>query len=384
MAGQKNTFGLTRAIPEAVKREVRQRCGFGCVVCGSAIYDYEHFDPEFKDARAHDPKGIALLCPNCHRDKGNGLLPEEEYIRRIHSPITFERGFSSRTAWLSQKFAPEILLGNLTFSGGTSVLRIGGKIFLGFEPPEQSETPPRLNYRIHDQRGYEVFSIIGNEIRCHNEAFDIEATGAVWKVRSALYKINSVIRLDPPTRITIERIHFRYLKWELIVDGRQCELVYDGNPAMITMAGMAKVVGPCLYSLAEDEPKVNSKDMKITFGEGPSPLGTIPDENGFTVNWPVYCLANRKSRMPYIMTFHGRQAFPVYIRKDFAEVNCPKDFEPIPLNSEQCRICIEACGLLNQCEVVVFNPDPKRFTTGYEWRDFVETLRSKLPDLKNT
>ncbi len=28
-------------IPEAMKREVRQRCGFGCLICGLTLYEYE-------------------------------------------------------------------------------------------------------------------------------------------------------------------------------------------------------------------------------------------------------------------------------------------------------------------------------------------------------
>ena len=57
-----NKHGLSRYIPEAIKREVRQRCGFGCVICGFGFYDYEHFDPDFADAKFHDPNGMTLLC----------------------------------------------------------------------------------------------------------------------------------------------------------------------------------------------------------------------------------------------------------------------------------------------------------------------------------
>lgn len=31
---ENNKYGLTRDIPEDVKRKVRKRCGFGCVICG--------------------------------------------------------------------------------------------------------------------------------------------------------------------------------------------------------------------------------------------------------------------------------------------------------------------------------------------------------------
>lgn len=69
-----NKHGLSRNIPSAVRLKVRKRCGFGCVVCGSAVYDYEHFEPEFHDAKEHSASGIALLCPTDHARKRKGEL----------------------------------------------------------------------------------------------------------------------------------------------------------------------------------------------------------------------------------------------------------------------------------------------------------------------
>ncbi|GAH43227.1 unnamed protein product, partial [marine sediment metagenome] len=50
-----NQYGLSRYIPLEIKRAVRQKCGFGCVVCGSTIYQYHHFDPPFNEAKQHNP-----------------------------------------------------------------------------------------------------------------------------------------------------------------------------------------------------------------------------------------------------------------------------------------------------------------------------------------
>jgi len=62
MVNEINIHGLSRTIPEGIKRQVRQECGFGCVVCGLAIATYEHIDPPFKTAKDHDPSKIAYLC----------------------------------------------------------------------------------------------------------------------------------------------------------------------------------------------------------------------------------------------------------------------------------------------------------------------------------
>jgi hypothetical protein len=65
-----NKHGLRRAIPEEVKRLVRQNSGFGCVLCGLSLYHYDHIDPPFKEAQAHRPEDICLLCPDHHERKG--------------------------------------------------------------------------------------------------------------------------------------------------------------------------------------------------------------------------------------------------------------------------------------------------------------------------
>jgi len=77
-----NKHCLKREIPAAVKRTVRQACGFGCMVCGEAIYEYEHIDPEFAEAKEHSPDAIGLLCPTCHA----------RVTRRLYSPPQRLRG----------------------------------------------------------------------------------------------------------------------------------------------------------------------------------------------------------------------------------------------------------------------------------------------------
>jgi hypothetical protein len=62
MSQDRNRFGLSRHISHEVKAEIRRRSKFGCVRCRNAIYTYEHIDPPFSDAKAHDPGAIPPLC----------------------------------------------------------------------------------------------------------------------------------------------------------------------------------------------------------------------------------------------------------------------------------------------------------------------------------
>lgn len=63
---EENRFGLGRYIPPEIRRLLRKEAGYGCVICGNIIIEYEHIEPEFKDALEHDPNKMTILCPGCH------------------------------------------------------------------------------------------------------------------------------------------------------------------------------------------------------------------------------------------------------------------------------------------------------------------------------
>src|SRR5689334_6226345 len=109
-----NKHGLSRDIPKRIKREVRRRSRFGCVLCRSGIYDYEHIDPEFADARKHDPDKICCLCPSCHALVTRGQR-SKAMVAQAYDEI--------------QKAAPDKVAsptGPLDFHTGTAELTIGG------------------------------------------------------------------------------------------------------------------------------------------------------------------------------------------------------------------------------------------------------------------
>lgn len=371
----KNRFGLSRSIPSGIRRDVRIRCGFGCVVCANAIYDYEHFAPEFKDARSHEPEGIALLCPNCHRKKKRGLLSEEEYTACIQSPLALTRGFAF-TDWSLGSFAPQILLGVFTFTGGTSILRIGGELLLGFEPPEEPGSPPNLLFRVRDRRGVESFSIVENEIRCNNNAFDIEAVGDSWTVRSAKYKVDLVVRFYPPTLIDIERLRFRHLRWELMAEARTLALRFDGEPAGANMSGPAKIDGPCLFDLPTDAPTVSLRNLKISFGSGPKPIGTQPVEGGFVVTWPVYCPVDPATGELLIISHRQGRLLGLYTQKRLAQAACQACSKIATLSANQAATYVEEYGNRALIDSVAFNPTRRFAASVFSWEEFLERLQA--------
>lgn len=312
----KNKYNLPRTIPSEVKREVRRRCGFGCVVCGSAIYDYEHFNPEFNEAKKHNPDGIALLCPTDHARKRKKLLSREKYLNAISNPKALEQR-KAYAEWEVSNFAPTIVIGQKIFTGGTSILSIDGELLLGFDEPEKDGAPPRLNFRFFDKNQNEVFSIIENEISVFSDAFDIETTTNIWTVRSKLYKVDLIIELNPPNSIVIKQLHFHYKKWELLAKDEKFELKYDGD-ANLMLSGPVIVHGPCRFNL-KGEGGVEMKDMHL---QG---LGGLEEKSNKPImfKWPLFFYVDAEDDTPFeeveLLVIRNYNLFPIFTSEEEAK-----------------------------------------------------------------
>src|SRR3982750_2806106 len=101
-------------IPDPMKREVRQRCGFGCVICGLPLYEYDHL-LGWARVQRHVAEEITLLCDQHHREKTSGLLPEAPVIEANSAPFNLRTGVSRPY--------------DLHFDGEMCSIEIGGNSF---------------------------------------------------------------------------------------------------------------------------------------------------------------------------------------------------------------------------------------------------------------
>lgn len=129
-----NQYGLARHIPTEVKRAVRQRCRFGCVVCGMGVYDYEHVDPEFKYAKEHDPDRIALLCPSCHAKVTRGQWSKDKIKAALLSPKAAEAGYAKEFFDFTGNH-PEVILGGNTLRNCRVPIMVHGSPLISITSP---------------------------------------------------------------------------------------------------------------------------------------------------------------------------------------------------------------------------------------------------------
>ncbi|AZA60766.1 HNH endonuclease signature motif containing protein [Chryseobacterium indoltheticum] len=194
------------AIPSEIKREVRQRCGFGCVICGSPIYDYEHM-LEWAEVERHVADEITLLCPSHHREKTAKRLPSASVINANKTPHNLKTLVTDKHL--------------LYYEGNEVIMRFGNTNFIIVDKGEGikyatlvmfhypliyatlKEKILLLNIDLFDIEGNLVLSIVENELIISTGVWDIQYVSTKLTIRSEASDI--FIEID---FITPNIIHF--------------------------------------------------------------------------------------------------------------------------------------------------------------------------------
>lgn len=205
MAGRINKYGLTDYIPAEVRQAIRRECGFGCVICGLAITQYEHFDPPFEEARVHHPAGIALLCGGCHDKKTRGFWSASKVAEARRNPITFKNGYARDFFDLRSPFV--LRIGNSSFEDVSIIVRTHeGEHWFMIEEPEVEGAPIRLSVVFFDKNGHPSLEIQENEWRCFSDQWDVEIEGKRIIVRRGSGDIALELAAEPPRGIHLVRL----------------------------------------------------------------------------------------------------------------------------------------------------------------------------------
>ncbi|OLS61561.1 HNH endonuclease [Pseudomonas putida] len=202
---ERNKHGLGRYVPQDVRREVRRRCGFGCVICGLAYYDYEHFNPDFKDAMVHDPKGMTLLCMQCNQKRARGTLSSESVAKANANPRCKQDGFASELFDIGQD-PVEVRFASSIFIGCETILQISGVKVLSLKPPTEPGMPFLLSGIFSDSSGSTTLRIEDNVWYAGDENWDVEVSGPRITIRRELFDVALQIKVEPPRVLIIERI----------------------------------------------------------------------------------------------------------------------------------------------------------------------------------
>ncbi|HGE6483872.1 TPA: HNH endonuclease [Klebsiella variicola] len=204
-----NKHGLKRYIPADIRRKIRQDAGYGCVMCGKVFTDYEHIEPEFNNAREHDPEKMTLLCKGCHDDvtdkriskrkvwlaKENPFTKKNKLVKGILDPDTDEM---------------KLKIGSLISIGASIVIIVHGKPLFWFSVPETSGEPLYLNAIFSDDKGIIAY-IEDNIFHGVVASQDIDTEGYTIEVRYGVGDIALILKAEGDAPLFIERFSFCYL-----------------------------------------------------------------------------------------------------------------------------------------------------------------------------
>lgn len=175
-----NKHGLSRYVPEKIERALRKESGYGCVVCGNAIYQYEHIDPEFNDAHEHCADNMTILCGSCHFNVTKKIWSKEKIKQAKLAPYCIKHGKAND--FLDLPTGPIGLnFGNSHLAGNT-ILRIDGRPIIWFEDAEEAGTPRLLCASFYDKQNVCVLNIIRNEVRIYQSGWDVTTSGTKIKI----------------------------------------------------------------------------------------------------------------------------------------------------------------------------------------------------------
>jgi hypothetical protein len=201
-----NRHGLARHIPEEIALEVRRRCGFGCVICGSSIVTYEHIDPAFIEAQTHDPDAIALLCAGCHDNVTRNRWSKSKVKRALASPYCK----SSKFSWGEFDCGldpPVVYVGNNLFWRCDVGIAVGPHALFSVAAPEEAGAPFRLSALFCDSHGVPVFQIRNNVWRANSQVWDIKVKGPLLTIKRSPDDSSLTLRALAGNGLRIERMN---------------------------------------------------------------------------------------------------------------------------------------------------------------------------------
>ena len=260
----KNKYGLSRYIPTKIRRIIRQQSGFGCIFCGFAISHCEHVDPEFSEAKEHDPDYMTFLCGHCNDKKMRGILSKEAVKRAMLNPKCIQKGFTFDAFDVGINL-PSIQFIDSTWNANKAfiLLRINGTDLLRFEPPEEKGNPFLLSAQFYNNKGKRFFWIERNEWFGDINNWEIEAKGNLIMIRNNVGKYSLEIRNIPNDRLIINRINMIYKGYKIKGDKHEgITILFPNGKKYFTIKINTTCSGAEVTAFEIEENKINIAKVK--------------------------------------------------------------------------------------------------------------------------
>lgn len=218
-----------RNIPESIKRLVRKKCYFGCVICGNPIIEYEHIE-EYHKVKKHEVSNLTLLCPTHHAMVTKKIISKKQVKEYTNNPYNKKYSFSPKMdIFISNTDEIKLSIGNNTFRRDNFN---NGSEFICIEILKRkvisfSKKNGRLylNICILDSKGYPIFIIYNNEMMF--SLFNWDVTIILNRIKIIDQSNRTIVEIEIGEEIHINKLNIIYFGNEIKVENR-C-LKVNGN-----------------------------------------------------------------------------------------------------------------------------------------------------------
>ena len=194
-------------IGEGIKREVRQRCRFGCVICGCPVYHYDHI-VEFSEVGVHQVDNLALLCAAHHDLKTRGHLPADRVQEAVDEVLRGRRPVN-RGSELFFGHEVTLVFGSNSFKFTVEpdrpvlpALVVEDTTLIGIRLEEQR---PLLTLTTFDEDNRRVLSVRDSELRHTDHVWDVSYVGTKLTFRRGSGDILLELDFKAPNAIEFTR-----------------------------------------------------------------------------------------------------------------------------------------------------------------------------------
>jgi hypothetical protein len=221
-----------------IKRAVRQRCGFGCVICGIPLYHYDHL-LGYAVTQRHEADEITLLCARHHDEKTRGVLPPEKVSAANQDPWNPRHGVTSPYQLHFGTTEPaEMVIASDSFTseGDLVPIVVDNEPLLAFS---RSSGELALHLTLRDRHNWPWLVVVDNELVLRQEvSWDVQFEGQALTLREAPGRVVLRIRFDPPRRVVVERA--RLMSNGVIIEVNGSSIQMGGRidrPNKVTFSG---------------------------------------------------------------------------------------------------------------------------------------------------
>ncbi|MBN6525710.1 hypothetical protein JZM37_15820 [Acinetobacter pittii] len=231
-----NKHGLPRDIPSDIQKKIRKNDGYGCVLCGQILVDYEHIDPLYCDAKEHDASKIALLCSHHHDLVTRRVLPKRMVKEAKANPFCKREGYAHSHYYPSLEEV-KFKLGDVLIEDTMIILKAFGQPLIWIEK-ESSDSPLLFNAIFRDSVGNKIGFLNKNTFYGNITDADIKGVSNRIEIKLKRGSNDLCLKIEADGIVEIQRLNYNFLNFNVIVDNKGKVHIKKNGVTIVSFGGI--------------------------------------------------------------------------------------------------------------------------------------------------